>query len=303
MDKYFFNRIYSLSIGFTLQQNQAKEFSGLRITFNITKSEAAPTSCEISINNLSDETRAWIKEGTDAQGTGGMTVVLKAGYEELHGRQNLPIIFMGNIMTASHDITKPEIVTHLTCFEGIISIKKKYFHKSYPAGVRIAQIVNDAVSAIGIPMQSGTPFSFTALGHTDYIANRGYTFNGPVADLLDKIAQGYGLRWFVQNNAIKIINKFNSDKTPGRDNKPAAKGILIGSPKRMGKDQTANEAINFGGYEVDMLLLPEAEIGGRIEISSKSIPKSPINLVVAEINHSGDTHGDEWHTSIKGRNL
>lgn len=303
MDKYYFNRIYSLTIGMAGLPNQSKEFSGLRITFAVTKSEAAPTSCEITINNLSDETRAWIKEGTDAEGRGGMTVVLKAGYEELHGRQNLPVLFMGNIVIASHDVTKPEIVTHLSCFEGILSVKKSHFAKSYPAGVRIAQIVNDAISAIGITTQSGLPFSFTALGKTDYIANRGYTFNGPAADLLDKIAQGYGLRWNVYNNKIKIVNKFNSDKTPGRDSSPSIKGILIGSPKKLGADKTGSEAQNFHGYEFDMLLLPEAEIAGTVELSSKTIANSPIKLVVAELHHAGDTWGDEWRTQIKGRNL
>jgi hypothetical protein len=303
MEKYYFNRIYSLTVGFALQPNMAKEFSGLRCAFDVVKSEGAISTCEITINNLSDETRAWIKEGVDAEGKGGMTVVLKAGYEELHGRRNLPILFMGNIVTASHDVTKPEIVTHLTCCEGILAIKKSHFHKSYPAGVRIAQVINDAISAIGITTQSGKPFSFTALGKTDYIANRGYSFTGNAADLLDKIAQGYGLRWSVQSNKIKILNKFNKDKTPGHDSNPAVKGILIGSPKRLGSDKSGVESANFHGYEFDALLLPEAEIGGTVELSSKTIPNSPIKLVVAEIHHSGDSHGDDWKSTLKGRKL
>jgi len=303
MQQYYFNRIYSLTIGFTLQPNQAKKFSGLRVAFDVVKSEGAPSTCEITINNLSDETRAWIKEGSDAEGKGGMTVVLKAGYEELHGRQNLPILFMGNIVTIYHDVTKPEIVTHLTCCEGILSIKKSHFHKSYPAGVKIAQIVNDAVSAIGITTQSGKAFSFTALGKTDYVANRGYSFTGNAADLLDKIAQGYGLRWSIQNNKIKIVSKFNSDKTPGRDSNLAVKGVVIGSPKRLGADKTGVESADFHGYEFDCLLLPEAEINGTVELSSKTIPNSPTKLVVAELHHAGDSHGDEWKTSLKGRKL
>ena len=303
MEKYYFNRIYSLTIGMTMQPNQAKEFSGLRVAFDIVKSEGAPSTCEITINNLSDETRAWIKEGTDAEGKGGMTVVLKAGYEELHGRQNLPILFMGNIVTTYHDVTKPEIITHLTCCEGILSIKESHFAKSYPAGVRIAQIVNDAVSAIGITTQSGRPFSFVDLGQTDYIANRGYSFTGNAVDLLDKISQGYGLKWSVQNNKIKILNKFNKDKTPGHDNNPVVKGILIGSPKRLGADKSGVESANFHGYEFDALLLPEAEIGGTVELSSKTIPNSPAKLVVAEIHHSGDSHGDDWKSTLKGRKL
>jgi hypothetical protein len=303
MEKHYFNRIYSLTIGMAMQPNQAKEFSGLRIAFDIVKSEGAFSTCDITINNLSDETRAWIKEGTDTEGKGGMTVVLKVGYEEFHGRQNLPILFMGNITTVSHDVTKPEVVTHLTCFEGILSIKKSHFAKSYPAGVRIAQIVNDAITAIGITSQSGTPFSFIALWKTDYIANRGYTFTGNAADLLDKIAQGYGLQWSIQNNKIKIVNKLNADKIPGHDNNPSVKGILIGSPKRLGSDKTGSELQNFHGYEFDCLLLPEAEIGGTVELSSKTIPNSPVKLVVAELHHTGDSHGDEWKTTIKGRKL
>jgi hypothetical protein len=302
MEQYYFNRIYSLKIGFEKQPNLAKEISGLRITFDIVKTEGAPATCEISINNLSDETRAWIKEGTDTTGSGGMTVVLYAGYEELHGRQNIPLLFMGNIMTVSHDVTKPEIVTHLTCYEGILSIKKSTFKKSYPAGVRVAQIINDVIAAVGVSTVSGLPFSFSQIGKTDYILNRGYTFSGNAADLLDKLAQGYGFRWMIQSNRIKIYSKFDKNKKPGHDNNPPAKGVLIGSPKRLGKDQTSSEMINFKGYEFKCLLLPEAEVGGTVQLSSITIPQSPITLTVAEVSHHGDSWGEAWETNIKSRN-
>jgi hypothetical protein len=169
--------------------------------------------------------------------------------------------------------------------------------------VKIAQIVNDAISAIGITTQSGKAFSFTALGKTDYIANRGYTFTGNAADLLDKIAQGYSLRWSIQNNKIKIVSKFNNDKTPGHDSNPAVKGIVIGSPKRLGADKTGVESADFHGWEAKCLLLPEAEIGGTVELSSSTIPSSPVKLVVAEINHAGDSYGDEWCTTLKARKI
>ena len=304
MDKYFFNRIYSLTIGYPERRNEAREITGLRMAFDVTKSEiAGGNSCKITINNLSDETRGWIKEGTNETGTGGMTIILKAGYEEMHGRDNLPILFLGDITTVSHDVTKPEVATDITAYEGMLKIKNASFSNSYPAGAFVSQIVNDLIRALGVPFFADR-FSFAMFGREEYKLNRAYNIEGNISDYLNKIGNGYGLRWSIQNNKVKIYNKINTNKSPGTDGKPAiTQSVLIGSPRRLSKGQTATDVMNFGGYDFDCLLLPEAEPGGVVEISSVSIPHSPVKLGIAEVHHAGDTHGDEWKTTIKARKL
>jgi hypothetical protein len=298
MNKYFFNRLYSLTIGYPLLPAKAKVISGLRIAFDISKTETPESNqATITINNLSDESRAFIKERSGSEAADGMTVTIRAGYEEMDGRENIPILFTGDIMGVSHDVTKPEIVTTLLCHDGLISIKKSAFSKSYKPGVRVAQIINDIVSAMGIPIQT----KIESIGLPDYVYNNAYTFTGKASDALSRVCSGYGLRWSIQNNTIKIYRAWNEDGTPGHDGKAAVKGVMIGSPKRIAKSMSGVESTDFRGWEISALLMPQAEPGGRIQISSTQILNSPVTLQVAEVHHSGDTHGDEWKTTIKAR--
>jgi hypothetical protein len=298
VNQNYFNRIYSLEIGYPLRPDQAKKISGLRLTFDITKTETPESNAAtITINNLSDATRSFIKERSSLDSSDGMTVTLRASYEELEGRDELPILFTGDIMGVSHDVTKPEIVTRLLCHDGLVSIKKSKFGKSYKAGVHVFQIINDIVSSLGIPLQA----KVESLGITDYIYNHGYTFSGKTSDALSRVCNGYGLRWSCQNNTIKLYRAWNTDGTPGHDNKASAKGVIIGSPRRIAKTMSGVETTDFRGWEFDALLLPQAEPGGTVQISSTQIPGSPVKLQVAEVHHAGDTHGDDWKSTIKAR--
>jgi hypothetical protein len=301
MNQYYFNRIYSLTIGFPLQQQKAKMISGLRLTFDITKSELpGGNSCTITINNLSDDTRAFIKERPNQDGQ-GMTIILKAGYEEMEGRDNLSTLFVGDIMTSTHDITKPEVVTTLTCWDAGISIRKSRFDKQYNAGTRVSQIINDIVDSLGVSIQS--PFSFVSIDRPDYVYARGYTFNGLASDALNRVCNGYGLRWHIQNNVMKIYSAFDKNGKPGTATKSTFSAVLIGSPRRIAKMQQGIESIDYGGYEFDCLLAPKVEPGNIVELSSKTIPNSPVKLQISEVHHAGDTHGADWKTTVKGRKL
>lgn len=134
MNHYLFNRAYSLTIGYPNRQNEARVYSGLRCSFDIIKSEMPQSnSCTVKINNLSDDSRAFIKEGTAAKNyLDGMTIILKAGYEEMGDIDNLPTIFTGNIMTSTHDTTPPEVETVLACWDAAVNLKTAHFSGTYP---------------------------------------------------------------------------------------------------------------------------------------------------------------------------
>ncbi|HMD69640.1 MAG TPA: hypothetical protein VKF42_12220, partial [Chitinivibrionales bacterium] len=156
MNKYYFNRIYSLTIGYPNQPNEARVFSGLRLSFDITKSEMpGSNSCTMKINNLSDDSRAFIKEGTAAKDYhDGMTIILKAAHEEMGDVDNLPIIFTGNIMTLTHDTTAPEIETTLTCWDAAVNLKTSHFSGTYAKGATISQIMSDIVASLSLNLQT-----------------------------------------------------------------------------------------------------------------------------------------------------
>jgi hypothetical protein len=303
MNQYFFNRIYSLTIGYPGQENKARRFSGLRIMFDITKSELpGSNSCTIKINNLSDESRAFIKSGTmEREYRDGMTAILKAEYEEMGDVESLPVIFMGNIMTQSHDITKPEVETTLTCWDGGVNLKTAFFSMSYPIGASLTQIINDIVGVLALDVQAPIMSVLANNGMPDMTLTKGWAFHGTAADAMRKCCDVLGLRYSVQNNKVKMYPVKSKTGGAGSDGTPGFSAFLIGSPRRMNKTQAGCESLSFGGYDIDMLLCPKAEPGNTVKLAAASIPNSPVPLVVAEVHHIGDSHGDDWKSSVKGR--
>ena len=303
MNHYLFNRAYSLTIGYPNSQNEARVYSGLRCSFDITKSEMpGSNSCTVKINNLSDDSRAFIKEGTAAKDYhDGMTIILKAGYEEMGDIDNLPTIFTGNIMTSTHDTTRPEVETVLTCWDAAVNLKTSHFSGTYPKGTKISQIINDIVSALSLNMQ--TPIGNVLSNNTiaDIAIGWSWAYHGNAADALRKCCDRMALRFSVQNNKVKIYPVRGKNGGAGSDGTPAFSAFLIGSPKRMAKMQAGIEMLDFGGYDFDVLLCPLAEPGNTVNLSASSIENSPVPLVVSEVHHQGDTHGEDWKSSIKGR--
>ena len=309
-DKYYFNRVYSLTIGTpavgstgfdeaVYQSGKAKTITGLRVTFDIKKTETPESnSCTITVNNLSDSTRKFIKARNGFSGT-GMIVTLRAGYEEMHGN-NLPIIFTGDITNVWHDITAPNVVTTMECHEGRVSIKHSGFSKSYRSGARVRQIITDIITELGLPIHAAVDLSALP----DYTLSRGFAFDGLASDALTRICSGYGLRWSVQNNSVKVYPTANRNGTPGTDNRAAITGMLVGSPKRVKKDMKAIDAVDFIGYEFNALLMPEVCPGGKVHINS--IESGNVILGVSDVHHRGDNWGTgagSWNSTIRARDL
>jgi len=286
MADQFYNRIARVLIG---KYATTKAFSvgleiksPLRITFELTKTEfSIMNEGTITINNLSQQSRDIIRDG--------LFCILEAGYVDAGGPQ---MIFHGEIVNVSHNVKKPEIITTITVQDGHTAIKKSNIALSYKKGTPISQIINDAVKALKLPKNS--TFSHVNIPTTQLRGGFGYA--GNAASLLDLICGDNGLTWSVQNGSVKI---YNNGKT---DNLPALSSVLIGSPRRLFRNQQSVSLENFSGYEFDALLMPKVEPGSMVTIRSLDIPK-PISLQVAEVKHSGDNYGDKWQTTVKARDL
>jgi hypothetical protein len=255
--------------------------SPLRITFDLKKTDISMMNeGTITINNLTDQTRNAIRQG--------MFLVLEAGYKSAGGLQT---IFHGEVVDVSHNVMKPEIITTIIVQDGHTALKKGTISASYRSGTQVSQIIQDAIKKLGLPVNA-----------TSYIklpANRidaPFSYVGNISALLDQLCYDNGLLWSCQNGSFKIYPK---DAT---DNLPPMTAVLIGSPKRLFKNQLSVSLDDFSGYEFNALLSPKAEPGNKVSIQSFEIPKK-IDLVIAECTHKGDTHGADWMTTIKARDL
>jgi hypothetical protein len=287
MNDQFFNRVARLTIS---------EQSGsvltpivviatpLRITFDITKSGISLSNIgTVTINNLKTSTRQLIRQDKK------LIAILEAGYSELGGAQ---LIFHGNIGDVSHNIEKPEIITTITIMDGHTALKEGKINVSYAKGATLAQIIKEAALSFGLPLDAAFPY----VQLPPEAINSTLAFTGPAASWMDNLCADNGLQWSIQNGAVKICS---IDKT---DNTPPLKSVLIGAPKRIYKNLISQSLNDFDGYEFDALLMPKCIPMGTVTIQSNEIP-SPIRLKVAEVHHVGDSHGADWKTTVKAKDM
>lgn len=288
MSQYFFNRVAALTIGKpnTLGGLDVgiKIQTPLRIAFEITKAEFSMGNIgKITVNNLSDATRKIIRQDR------GLIAILEAGYADAGGPQ---LIFSGDIWDVSHNVEKPEVETTITVIDGHNAIKQKKIAISYAKDTPIAKIIQDAAKSLGLPIDA--TFNYLQLPTANLDGTLAFT--GPAATWLTKLCDDNGLQWSVQNGSVKICALTQTD------NLPPLSSFLIGSPKRLFKNELSASLNDFSGYEFKALLMPKCAPYSRVTIQSRELP-TPVTLRVAEVKHTGDSHGAEWSTTVRARDL
>lgn len=266
------------------------DLSELRIKFSVKRSDTmTPNVADIRVYNLEEQTALRIrKEFTK--------VVLQAGYQGNYG-----VIFQGNI--------KQVIIGRESATDTFIDIVAGDGDRAYnfaivnttiAAGSTAADQINAAAAAMA-------PKGVTA-GHIGETPPeklpRGKVMYGNARTYLRDVAQTSNKSWSIQDEKITFVS--NKSYLPGERVVLTSKTGMIGTPNQ------TNEGVN-----VKCLLNPLIKIGGRIQIDNASIarykinlsvPNSPANIpapltadgvyyvLVAE--HTGDTRGVDWYTSL-----
>ena len=269
---------------------QGLDLSKLRIKFKIKRSDTVtPNTADIRVYNLDEQTAILIrKEFT--------RVILQAGYES-----NFGVIFQGNI--------KQVILGRESATDTFIDIvagdgDRAYNFAIVNATLQAGSNQNDQIQAAANAMSK----KGTTLGHVGDLPTtqlpRGKVMYGNARKYISNSADTSGKIWSIQDEKITFVGK--STYLPGTAVVLTSKTGMIGTP------QQTNEGVN-----VKCLLNPQIKIGGRVKIDNASIqrfkidlsvPNSPANIpapltadgvyyvLVAE--HSGDTRGVEWYTSL-----
>lgn len=278
-----FKRRASLRIG---PEGQAgREIRGLRMIFSISKStDKTPNKCSLQIYNLSEDTRNLIPDEEEKNGI----AFLSAGYD--NGDAEV-LIFGGNITRVSHQLIPPDIITDIEMEDGTKEMRETKFNRSYAEGVKGSDILNDILQAFPSGKKSRT------VQFVDTIFSKGWVHSGLARDALTKVSETLGLEWSFQNgNEIKLVGKDRTDNSTVVVVSPDTG--LIGSPERI--NQTVRKSQKKTkktkpGWSIRSLLQPLIEPGGRVSLQSRQIPNATV-FRVDRVNHSGDTHGQEWTT-------
>lgn len=301
-----FNRLASLIIG--EGGSKGKELSGLRFAFSIQKGATkSPNKCSVRIWNIAPDTRKLTE-------VIGNVVILKAGYAEDVGAVT---IFTGNITRSLTTREGPDWITELEIEDGFLEFRDSKVSISFGPGATTLQVVSDISKRFNLPVRD-LPKDVASKQYKD-----GFAYVGRVREAMDKACQYMGLEWSIQNRQIQIIKKGGvfkqralvlspdtgligspqqecktmTEKAASKEGvtakQPGVKTVGTTKPTKTGKTQ---ELLQVLGYSVRSLLQPIIEPGGYVQLKTKSIDGEFFR--VEELTHTGDTHGNEWHSEI-----
>jgi len=269
----------------------ALDFSQLRITFQIKKSDAqTPNEAAIRIWNISKDTANQIEKEFNL-------VTLQAGYEENYG-----VIFQGNIKEAKYGRENgTDTYLDLRAGDGDEDYNFAIINKTLSAGATQKNITDSALSVM----------PNTQAGFIDDLGAeklpRGKVMYGNTRTYLRKSAEQTGSTWSIQDGKLQFVKL--RGVLPSEAVVLNAQTGLIDTPEQTTK-----------GVKVRCLLNPMLKIAGKIKLDSESIRLArlkdeeapttdstnakPVALSVdgiyrlLKVEYIGDTRGQDWYCDL-----
>jgi hypothetical protein len=273
-----YERTASLDIG--PEGGTGVHITGVRIGFRVQKTATRSiNSANIDIFNLSQTTREQIANTDNI-------VVVNAGYVEGSGEE---IVFRGDIDRFVHKHSPPDKIFNIEAGDGERVLRQTRIAVSFIGGTYAQEVLDEIVDQLpGIAVRE---YDF---GYEVEFAN-GWSFVGPAADGLDKIARSLEAAWSLQNNEIQIVDIQGNNQTEAIHLSPTTG--LIGSPEKLDDlENQLEEKKRPPGFRVQTLLMPKIEPRGIVSIESSEITGL---FTVESVEHIGDTHGQAWTSLLE----
>lgn len=289
-----FNRVYSLVAG-PAGGTGIEISQTLRLTFDIVKrSDKNPNKSKILIWNLRPENR----EALERPNT---RCVLKVGYAEEGG----PIeAYQGDVHFAFSKYDGPNVITELELGEGAKAIRDGMVTLGYGSGISSDQALRDVAGQMDLDLSMPDDVPTRTW-------NNGLSLHGPARNAMDRISQGTGLEWSIQNGQLQIIRAGGTTnrtvfelsaetgliRVPERERKGAHEtDAQVTDEKTHRKKRVASATEKEDGWRIHSLILPSLVPGDRVKLASRSVQGV---FKIKEVRHTGDTHGGDWVTELK----
>lgn len=257
-----------------VQTQNAVRISGLRVTFKIIKTDKTePNHSEIQIFNLTEDHRSLVElEGTRCR--------LSAGYAGSESQ-----IFSGDVKKARSQKQDVDWVTHLELGDGWANFATARVTQFFGSGTNLVdvvkklalELVKDPGNLLDQVSQLGVQFS------------NGYSVSGSAAQELTRVLEPYNLGWSIQDGRIEALGP--TEFLPGEGPRISADSGLIGSPGIATAHKKGPRPVI-----VKCLLHPALRPGSGFQLDSKDLKGE---YRCTKVEHTGDTHGQEWTTELE----
>lgn len=286
-----FNRFINIDIGEVGVEN-------LRVDFNIEKNLSKnPNSCDITIYNLSEETRNYIdglapKLDSDI----GIPVRISVGYKD----QDIGNIFLGDLRSVLNVFEPPNWQTIITSGDGEKASQIARVNKVYGPNTPISTVLRELVKVLRSHLGATAPNAINDIALNRIINEiklqgggklfpTGYVLSGSAKKIMTDFCDSCGLEWSIQDGQVQILDKrkaIQDTAIPVNENTG-----MIGSP------QVDVE----GNIKVDCLLKNEYKCGRLINVKSRLAEGF---YKITKLNYTGSTWDNAmWTVSIEGERI
>ncbi|MCD1645241.1 phage protein [Aurantimonas coralicida] len=151
---------------------------------------------ELEVYNLAEGNRGAVGKELDV-------VTVEAGYISIvDGSSNVGMIFKGEIRDVEHRREGPDIITKVTCGDGDKALRTAVKSKTYPAGTKASEIIED--------LHSEFEKQGIAKGEWKGIEDlptykRPYSVCGSCKREMDTLGRSHRFHWSLQNEAMEIV--------------------------------------------------------------------------------------------------
>ena len=258
------------------------EITDLRVQFSVKKSASKePNTAEVTITNLSPTRRAALQ-------TKGVKFVLECGYVDTGVKQ----IFQGDVRHVSHVREGADWRTVLKSGDGERAFQFARISESLGPKASKSDVIKRLSAKLGLGLGNSAKAAAAIPGSFE----QGIVLSGPVSRELDKALKGTGYEWSIQDEQLVILS---ASEVSGQDVPLLTpESGLIGSPEfgapleKGGKPQLKFKA----------LLNANIKPGAKVQIQCERFPIG-VSVKCAKVEHSGDTAGQDWYTSVEGATL
>jgi hypothetical protein len=276
----YFDRVCKVVI-----ENRTKiEILGCKIKFEINKSALAKeNTAKIEVYNLSPQTRKAI---TDEDSL----IRVFAGYSAYKG---LVEIGQGDISKVRHNRDKTEVVTEIFLSEGLSNFK------SNPVSIGYAYDTKASLSQILDKLLAQSKLKFRMIDVDESkVADMGYSDIGSIDQVLDNLSVQFNFNWSVQNGVVIIKGNKIVKRTEVLLLSPES-GLILHpeAVKEVSKKLEKSEITKLAKRvsQVQSLLQPSLQIHDLIKIKSAEVNGL---YAIQKIKHIGDTHGNDWYSTL-----
>ncbi len=278
-----FNRSVSLTLAeyvdgsFSQTKPNAVVVRDLRAYFVVEKSlEDTPNTCEITVNNLAEETRTFLQKRP-------LHVRLDAGYADQLSR-----LFSGDAILAHSRRDGTEWLSKLQIRDGGRAHRHARVRRSYKTKVDARTALRDVAESMGLKL----PKSLDDVKELLAKFQSGLVLDGPSAEQMTRLLDPYDRQWSIQDGSLQVLA---SGETRGGEAILISQSTgMIGSPDRSSpKKEKEGPTLT-----VETLLDPRLTPGCRIKVESRSVSGV---FRVERVRHVGDTHGQQWTTTVEAK--